>query len=183
MVNSILTYFEAPIKVALPFLNQVDAPVFKMAIDNRIFKGLGQEKQEICISDQVGKALYIRSFQMEQVKQTKSFTSCQKDYAYTSRCKAVYYSFGNEQTISADKIKNQIIKALNSLPLSNFPGDASDIEITINGSSTDMEKIFFDETGVKYEGNQWPTLAAVEFTLSYQTDNCEPCDIEENCLE
>lgn len=179
MVNLILKYLEQPMLAYMPYLNKVDSPVVRLS-SGKIYKGNGSEKEEISISDTSGNSLYIRQLSPESISEIKSVSSCDKLYEVKTRCKAVFYTFGsNDFTVSPDKVKSSMQSALNKIRFNQYTGSASDISITINSATLDIEKIFKDETGQTFSGNEWPVLVAIEFTLTYEDVNCVPCDIDD----
>jgi len=180
MVNLILKYIKAPLTAYLPFVTKVDAPVYRIS-SGEVFSGVGSEKENVSISDNVGKGLYIRQIQQEQVKEKKKFNSCDKEYEITARCKAVFYSFSQDEfIINPDKISARIQGALKKVTFEQYTGSAKEITIDILSASTDFEKIFTEETGKQLEGSVWPTLVTVDFTLSYVDTNCNTCDIDDS---
>lgn len=180
MVNSILQYIEPQLKVYMKFLNKIDSPVFRIS-NGQMIKGNSQEKELVTINDLSGNSLYIRQSQPETINERKALSSCDKEWNISARCKAVFYSFGgNDYQISPDKVKTKIINALSRLDFCLFKSQVSEIKIDINGTSLDMEKIYTEETGKQFEGNVWPTLVSVDFTISYVSTNCGVCDIEDN---
>lgn len=179
MVNIILKYLEQPLKAYMPYLDVVDSPVIRLA-SGKIYKGSGSEKQEVCISDSVGNALYVRQTQPETFRELKALSSCNKQYQVNARCRALFYTFGtNDFKVSEDKVKSGLQAALNKINFNQYTGTSTDIVITINSASFDAEKLFKDETGVDFSGNEWPIIVAVDFTLSYNDVNCNSCDIED----
>jgi len=179
MVNIILKYLEQPLKAYMPYLNVVDSPVIKLS-NGKIYKGSGSEKQEVCISDSVGNALYVRQTQPETFRELKAISSSHKQYQVNARCRALFYTFGtNDFKVSEDKVKSGLQAALNKVNFNQYTGTSTDIVITINSASFDAEKLFKDETGVDFSGNEWPIIVAVDFTLSYNDVNCNSCDIED----
>lgn len=180
MVNLILKYIKAPLTAYLPFVTKVDAPVYRIS-SGEVFSGVGSEKENVSISDNVGKGLYIRQIQQEQVKEKKKFTSCDKEYEITARCKAVFYSFSQDEfIINPDKISARIQGALKKVTFEQYTGSAKEITIDILSASTDFEKIFTEETGKQFEGDNWPLIVSVEFNLNYEDINCVACDIEDS---
>jgi len=179
MVNLILKYIKQPLTAYLPFVTRVDAPVYRIS-SGEVFSGVGSEKENVSISDNVGKGLYIRQIQQEQVKEKKKFTSCDKEYEITARCKAVFYSFSQDEfIINPDKISARIQGALKKVTFEQYTGSAKEITIDILSASTDFEKIFTEETGKQFEGDNWPLIVSVEFNLNYEDINCVACDIED----
>jgi len=179
MVNLILKYLEQPLLAYMPYLQKVDCPVVRLS-SGKIYKGNGSEKEEISISDNVGNAVYIRQISPESINEIKSVSSCDKLYEVRAKCKAVFYTFGaNDFTVSPDKVKSSMQSALNKIKFNQYTGTSSDISISINSASLDVEKIYRDETGQDFSGNEWPTIVAIEFTLTYVDVNCVPCDIED----
>ena len=180
MVNLILKYIKAPLTAYLPFVTKVDAPVYRIS-SGEVFSGVGSEKENVSISDNVGKCLYIRQIQQEQVKEKKKFTSCDKEYEITARCKAVFYSFSQDEfIINPDKISARIQGALKKVTFEQYTGSAKEITIDILSASTDFEKIFTEETGKQFEGDNWPLIVSVEFNLNYEDINCNTCDIDDS---
>ena len=180
MVNLILKYIKAPLTAYLPFVTKVDAPVYRIS-SGEVFSGVGSEKENVSISDNVGKGLYIRQIQQEQVKEKKKFTSCDKEYEITARCKAVFYSFSQDEfIINPDKISARIQGALKKVTFEQYTGSAKEITIDILSASTDFEKIFTEETGKQFEGDNWPLIVSVEFNLNYEDINCVACDIDDS---
>lgn len=179
MVNLILKYIKAPLTAYLPFVTKVDAPVYRIS-SGEVFSGVGSEKENVSISDNVGKGLYIRQIQQEQVKEKKKFTSCDKEYEITARCKAVFYSFSQDEfVINPDKVSARIQGALKKVNFNQYTGSAKEITIDILSASTDFEKIFAEETGKPFEGDNWPIIVSVEFNLNYEDTNCVACDIDD----
>lgn len=182
MVNLVLKHFERELARLLPYLNQVDAPVYQLAESGKIYKGLGQEKKQISISDQMGKAVYIRQLQDEKISKGKFISSCDQLYNVTAICRAVFYSFTND-VLNPDEVKSHLLTALRNIDFTTYAGSELEIKVEPYGASTNLEKIFEAETKTKYEGGQWPVLVAVDFNLIYQDQNCDECLTNIECYE
>lgn len=185
MVNSIISYIGKSLETKISFIDKVDAPVMRLQKDSKIYSGIGPEKKEVSISDSVGNGVYIRQTMPEQSKELKRISSCEKRYQITTRCRLLYYSFTDvNKEYSSDKIKSILMNGLNKVDLSAYSGSATEISTSIAAISTDFEKIFFDETGKKYEGGEWPMFVAIDFLLVYTDINCDFCNKEEDeCKE
>lgn len=168
MVNTLLKYIGQSIKQSIKFVDRVDAPVKKLEIDSRVYKGDGSEKEDVSISDNFGNAVYIRQTQPEQGKEVKRMSSCGKQFQYVAKCRLIYYSFNDEfKEISLDEriqaFKNILTKLV-------FSGINSDSGLSIVAVSDNFERIFREETNQQYEGVNWPIILAIDFNLKY-TDN------------
>ncbi len=178
MVTTIIKYIGESLKANIPFLDEVHAPVRRL-VTGVIYKGDSSEKQPISINDQEGKALYIRQTASEQVTELPPKSSCGIDYAIKVKCRMVFYCFTNHD-LSPDKIKSVLSTSLSNINFKNYKGSSSRIDITNNSYSDDFESIFNQETGKSYNGDEWPIIIAIDFTLSYEDTNCETCDISED---
>lgn len=179
MVNSIISYIGATLKANLVFVDTVDAPVKRWQKDYLLYKGEGSEKQQVAICDQNGNGVYIRQIAPEQSKELKAISSCDKRYKMITKCRLVYYSFTDvSKEYSSDKIKSILNNALKNVNYNNYSGTATDITTTITAVSTDFEKIFYDELGKNIEGDTWPLIVAIDFSVNYTDINCEVCDFE-----
>jgi len=178
MVNSILTYVGEVLAAKIPFIDKVDSPVKRLQKDSIIYKGEGSEKEKVTISDEYGNGVYIRQTQPEQSKPLKAISSCGPRYQMITRCRLVYYSFTDvSKEYSSDKIKSILMNSLNNIDFVGYSGTASEITTTIYSASNDFEKIFFDELGKRFEGDTWPMIIAIDFSLNYTDINCSVCDL------
>lgn len=178
MVTTIIKYIGESLKSTVPFLSEVHAPVRRL-VTGVIYKGDGPEKEPISINDQEGKALYIRQAATEQVTEGPPKSSCGKNYLISARCRLVFYCFTNYD-LSSDKIKSVLSTELANINFRQYKGTSSNIKVSNNGYSDDFEAIFQQETGKTYNGDEWPIIIAIDFTLNYEDVNCEPCDIGED---
>lgn len=182
MVNLLLKHFEEQLKAALPFLDRIDIPVYQVN-NGQIYKGYGSEKEQVSISDQFGSGLYIRQTQVESMTQGKFYSSCHKEFKIATPCRMVFYCFGEKTfDIVPDDVKSKMLNALRTVHFADYKGNEFNVSIIPNTMGTGLEKIFTEETKKKYDGNEWPILVAIDFTLNYSDFNCEPCLTTDDCL-
>ncbi len=178
MVNLILKYIEPQLKSYLAFVNRVDSPVFRISTGEMI-KGNGQEKETVSINDQSGNSIYVRQTQPETYIENKRISSCEKTYTVNSRCRLLFYSFESSRVLDPEKVKSVLQNCINKLDFSEYTGTANEITTSILSSSSDVEKLYTEETGKIFEGGQWPVIVAVDFSLNFKDENCEQCDVED----
>lgn len=134
--------------------------------------GDGQEYKNVSITDN-NSGIYIRQLQPENFSEPKQISSCDVQYNISVRNRLVFYSFTNNKTL--DKVKSALIIALTSIVFDDYEGKEYEIYIVVNSIAADYERIYKEETGKKYEGNVFPMLIALEFTLSFVDLNCDIC--------
>lgn len=179
MVGSILEHIGKDLDNNIAFLDVVYAPA-KRLNSGDVYINSGQEKKKVGISDQEGKAVYIRQLRPETTNELPPKTSCDKEYRISAPCRLVYYSFSNHE-ISEDKVKSVLATALNSVNFRNYKGSGKNIRVVNNNYSTDFESIFREETGKDYDADEFPMIIMIDFTLNYEDKNCEFCNLEEDC--
>lgn len=181
MVESVIKHFEGQLKAAMPFLERIDLPVYQ-AENGQIYKGHGSEKEQVSINDQTGVGLYIRQTLKETASPGKQFSSCDREFNFSAPCRAVFYCFGEKAfTMIPDDIKSKLMYALAKMMFLGYKGTEYNISVQLRAVSTDIEAIFKEETKLKFSGNEWPVIAAVDFNLLYSDFNCEPCLTEIPC--
>lgn len=177
MVTSILEYIGKYLDNNIEFLDVVYAPAKRLSTGD-VYINQGQEKTKVGISDQVGKAIYLRQLRPETANELPARTSCDKEYRISGPCRLIYYSFSNHD-ISEDKVKSILSTALNSVNFKNYQGSAKRIQVINNSYSTDFESIFQEETGKEYDGDEFPIIIMIDFTLIFEDKNCDSCDLNE----
>lgn len=182
MVETIIQYTGEYLKDKITFLDVVNAPV-KRLTNGVIYKNDDSQKTNVSISDDVGYGVYIRQTAPESVAELPLKTSMGNEYKISSRCRLVFYSFKTDH--SEEKVKSILISNLGGVRFPRYIGTSYSFKIIINNVSTDFEKIYLEERGGNYTGDNWPTIIAIDFTITYEDKNCNVCDLapELNCFE